>query len=87
MSKFVSLPNGDNIRADVIFAVRIGEARTDDFLGYSVKPRVIVDFGSQLDEVPVRGLTNSVICNCETNDERDALAASIMDQIKTKVPQ
>ena len=76
MHKFITLPNGDSIRSDTIYAVRLGDAAAPTFPGGSpMVPRVIVDFIGG----GVHG--NCTICFCETNEERDALAASIREQL------
>ena len=77
--KFITLKTGDKLRADIITAVRIGDAKPADDLCSEQKPRVIVDFH--------KDSINSIIINCETLLERDALAASIVDEINDVLSQ
>ena len=77
--KFITLKTGDKLRADIITAVRIGDAKpATDFYGEQ-KPRVIVDF--------YKNSRNSIVINCETLLERDALVASIVDEINDALSQ
>ena len=71
LKMFVTLPNGDSIRTDAIVAVRKGDAApANDYCRAPMVPRVIVDYicGDH---------GNCVICECESNAERDKLATSI----------
>ena len=81
MTKFINLPNGDAIRADVIFAVRLGDAidATNNTRGFP--PRVIVDFG-KYDTGMGFMHANCVVCDCQTDEERDALAATIRKKLE-----
>lgn len=82
MSNFIHLPTGDYIRADAIFAVRLGDGKEyDDLYKYAIQPRVIVDFGLGGGFGLLDSHSNCVVCNCETNEERDALAAEILRQL------
>jgi hypothetical protein len=77
--KFITLKTGDKLRADIITAVRIGDAKPATDFCSEQKPRVIVDF--------YKDLTNHIIINCETLLGRNALAASIMDEINEALSQ
>lgn len=71
----IKLPNGDSIRSSAIVAVRLGDKREAyDLHKYELKPRVIVDF-----LVGEHG--NCIVLDCETDEERNALAASITEQL------
>lgn len=71
--RFINLKTGDKLRADVITAVRIGDAKPATDLCSEQKPRVIVDFH--------KDPKNSIVIYCETVSERDDLANSIMNEI------
>lgn len=75
-ANFILLPNGDLIRLDSIKAVRLGDARPGlQACESDLKPRVIIDF-----EVGRHG--NCVVCDCETVEFRDKLAAQIREKLK-----
>lgn len=85
MSNYIDLPTGDSIRADTIFAVRLGDAHPPAAMeNFSLKPRVIIDFGLSQERgfgFGRGGHSNSIICDCDTVEERNALARSIRGQL------
>jgi len=75
MKDMILLPTGDKIRADEIMAIRLGDAQpADEFCKVPMFPRVIIDFG--------QSHVNTIICECKTNDERDALAMALYREWK-----
>jgi len=70
--RFIKLRDGSNIRADTITAVRLLDPRPSG--DGELKPRVVVDFGQG-------SYCNSIVLNCETTEERNAMGASIMAEI------
>ena len=72
--RFVTLKNGSRIRADVITAIRIGDARPECGGLPAHNPYVAVDYGD-----PKSPQVISLLC--KTNAERDALADQIAAEI------
>ena len=77
-SKFIHLPNGDFIRLSTILAVRLRDAHED----YNISPGVIVDYGA-LRQLHIVSPSISIV-DCATIQERDALAASIIEQLQSE---
>lgn len=75
----IELPNGDNLRADIIVCVRKGD------MEHGCEPRVIVDFGTAGDgQWRGGGHLNAVILNCKDNEERDALASRLLAELESE---
>lgn len=75
MAKFIILPNGEAVRTDTIIAVRKFDATPARHGFKEVPPHVSVAYGLKDNN------TSDVHALCATNEERDALASSIMAQI------
>lgn len=73
--EFVKFKDGSRLRSDTITAVQLGDATVENHPSRGLKPRVIVDF------VAV-GHGNCIIIDCETVNERDSMADSIMAEIE-----
>lgn len=77
----ITLPTGEAIAASAIVAVRKGDRETQ----YSTKDRVIIDY--RVGGAREVGGWNSMILDTDTPEERDTLAASIIEQWKEATKQ
>lgn len=80
--KLIVLPNGDSIRADWIGAIRLGDAVEYDRPEMApIKPRVIVDFGSNERRYGSPQI-NCTIVYFDSNAYRDEYAKLLLGQVE-----
>lgn len=83
MTEFIELPNGDFVRADTIFAVRIGEQFNSPIPGEPpIKARVFVDYGLRSSYPGDMDSHNISISYMDTLEECKAERARIMREIR-----
>lgn len=79
---FITLPNEESIRSDVIFAVRIGKAKEATTYCSEMKPRIIIDYGVNNTPGILQSYTNTIVCEFESHEAVLACKAEIMAKLQ-----
>ena len=79
---FIKFSTGDAIRADTIFAVRVGDASKTDDLVKGLHSRVIVDFSPTNPSHMYGEHSNCIIIDCDNDQERNDLKNDIVRKIE-----
>ncbi len=77
----IHLYNGDAIRADTIYAIRIAKANKKNSICKYIRPRVIIDFGFNVG--PFSGGVNSTTCYFNTLSEATEYKEQLGVEIRT----
>jgi len=85
----IKIPNGEAILASAIVAVCKGDRATGNGITTYPMPildRVIIDYSTP--DICGRGVThNAIIANCDTPEERDALAARVIAEWEAAISE